>query len=100
LQAEWICSSLDIAVFQINFDSRLPGALVDDGVDRSLGSQKVQATLDRLFRIHGRPGFMRSDNGPEFLAQSLKDWLAKNGCQTFYMSQGRAACARASTTSD
>jgi len=57
-------------------------------VDRSLGSQKVQATLDRLFRLHGRPGFMRSDNGPEFIAQSLKDWLAKNGSQTFYMPPG------------
>jgi len=57
-------------------------------VDGRIGSQKVQATLERLFRAHGRPSFIRSDNGPEFIAQSLKDWLAGNGSQTFYMPPG------------
>lgn len=57
-------------------------------VDGRIGSQKVQATLERLFRAHGRPAFIRSDNGPEFIAQSLKDWLAGSGSQTFYMPPG------------
>jgi putative transposase len=57
-------------------------------VEGRIGSQKVQATLERLFRAHGRPRFIRSDNGPEFIAQSLKDWLAGNGSQTFYMPPG------------
>jgi putative transposase len=57
-------------------------------VDGRIGSQKVKATLERLFRAHGRPSFIRSDNGPEFIAQSLKDWLAGNGSQTFYMPPG------------
>ena len=57
-------------------------------VDGRIGSQKVKATLDRLFSLHGRPGFLRSDNGGEFIAQTLKDWLAKAGSQTFYMPPG------------
>jgi len=57
-------------------------------VDGRIGSHKVKATLNRLFHIHGRPGFIRSDNGPEFIAQSLKDWLANAGSQTFYMPPG------------
>ena len=57
-------------------------------VDGRIGSQKVKATLKRLFQVHGRPSFIRSDNGPEFIAQSLKDWLANAGSQTFYMPPG------------
>jgi putative transposase len=53
-----------------------------------IGSQKVKATLARLFQAHGRPSFIRSDNGSEFIAQNLKDWLAGNGNQTFYMPPG------------
>ena len=57
-------------------------------VDGRIGSHKVKATLERLFRLRGRPGFLRSDNGPEFIAQPLKDWLGKAGSQTFYMPPG------------
>jgi len=57
-------------------------------VEGTFTARKVQATLDRLFRIHGRPGFIRSDNGGEFIAQSLKDWLVACGPQTFYIEPG------------
>jgi len=57
-------------------------------VEGTFSARKVQATLDRLFRIHGRPNFLRSDNGGEFIAQSLKDWLVACGPQTFYIEPG------------
>lgn len=57
-------------------------------VDGSFGARKVQGTLDRLFPIHGRPSFIRSDNGGEFIGQNLKDWLAAQGSQTFYIEPG------------
>ena len=58
------------------------------GVDGRFSARKVQETLHRLFQIHGRPAFIRSDNGGEFIAQSLKDWLRACGPQTFYIAPG------------
>ena len=57
-------------------------------VEGTFSAQKVQRTLDRLFPVHGRPSFIRSDNGGEFIGQSLKDWLAAQGSQTFYVEPG------------
>ena len=57
-------------------------------VEGRFGARKVQATLERLFFVHGRPSFIRSDNGGEFIGQSLKDWLRSQGSQTFYIEPG------------
>src|SRR5450759_2610926 len=42
---------------------------------RSLTSAAVKGVLARLFARHGRPRVMRSDNGPEFIAFELTEWL-------------------------
>jgi transposase InsO family protein len=57
-------------------------------VATSLTSLKVIGVLTRLFVEHGAPRFLRSDNGPEFIATSLKAWLTQNGAQTFYIDPG------------
>jgi putative transposase len=36
----------------------------------------------------GIPEHIRSDNGPEFIAQELRKWLAKVGDQTEFLYQG------------
>ena len=36
----------------------------------------------------GTPRFLRSDNGPEFIAEALKAWLAKEGAGTLYIEPG------------
>jgi transposase InsO family protein len=48
----------------------------------------VQNTLQWLFLLHGRPGHLRSDNGPEFIAKSLQRWLSENGARTLYITPG------------
>ena len=57
-------------------------------VEGTFPASKVIHVLDRLFALHGRPAFIRSDNGPEFIAKSLQDWLATCGAQTFYVEPG------------
>jgi transposase InsO family protein len=57
-------------------------------VSSSFSALKVRGTLERLFQVHGRPNFIRSDNGGEFIADSLKDWLRIHGPQTFYIEPG------------
>lgn len=34
---------------------------------------------------HGAPEHIRSDNGPEFIAIALREWLARLGVQTLYI---------------
>jgi len=57
-------------------------------VERSIPSWKVIETLKWLFLVHGAPGHIRSDNGPEFIAKALQEWLAESGSQTIYITPG------------
>ena len=57
-------------------------------VKRSITSEEVVKTLDRLFAERGAPRFIRSDNGPEFIAQAVKRWLAASGVETLYIEPG------------
>jgi len=53
-----------------------------------LPASKVIAVLERLFEAHGAPKYLRSDNGPEFIAKVLKKWLAEKKTETFYIEPG------------
>jgi putative transposase len=57
-------------------------------VASSLPSQKVLTVLERLVVRHGRPQFIRSDNGPEFIALAVRGWLAQHQMQTLYIDPG------------
>ena len=64
---------------------RVAALLLDARRIRSAG---VLAILADLFVIHGPPAHIRSDNGPEFIATAVKDWLAQIGGQTHYITPG------------
>jgi len=51
-------------------------------VARRLGSWEVIETLAEVMLWRGIPENVRSDNGPEFVAQELRKWLAKLGTGT------------------
>lgn len=57
-------------------------------VERSITAADVISTLDYLFRVHGEPEFIRSDNGPEFIARAVQDWLASSGVKTLFIAPG------------
>ena len=44
-------------------------------VKRSITSQDVLDELYRLFLLRGTPKHIRSDNGPEFTAKKVREWL-------------------------
>ncbi len=52
---------------------------------RSIKSRDVIAVLEYLFAVRGMPKFIRSDNGPEFIANAIKDWLSEIGVGTLYI---------------
>lgn len=51
----------------------------------SFNAHQVIGVLEILIAQHGAPQFLRSDNGPQFIAQALQQWLADQGIQTFYI---------------
>ena len=57
-------------------------------VERSLRAEDVISTLEYLFEVRGEPEFIRSDNGPEFIAEAVRDWLAGRGAKTLYIAPG------------
>jgi len=57
-------------------------------VERSITAEDVIEMLKFLFSVHGEPEFIRSDNGPEFIANAIKDWLASSGVKTLYIEPG------------
>ena len=57
-------------------------------VERRFTAADVVATLKYLFELRGAPRFVRSDNGPEFIARAVKAWLEDSGCGTLYIEPG------------
>ena len=57
-------------------------------VKRKLNSRDVLDVLGELFVIHGPPEHIRSDNGPEFIATALRQWLQQLYVKTLYIEPG------------
>ena len=57
-------------------------------VKRKLNSTDVIDTLTDLFILRGIPAYIRSDNGPEFVAQAVRDWIKAVGAKTAYIEPG------------
>jgi transposase InsO family protein len=57
-------------------------------VGRSIRARDVIAVLEYLFMVRGTPKFIRSDNGPEFIADRIKKWLKQRHVGTLYIEPG------------
>ena len=57
-------------------------------VNRKITSSDVIDTLADLFIQRGSPMFIRSDNGPEFVSEILRQWLRELGVKTAYIEPG------------
>ena len=56
--------------------------------DRAMRAADVLAWLERAIKTHGAPAFLRSDNGPEFIAREVQRWLAEQQIKTIYIDPG------------
>lgn len=57
-------------------------------VARRLNSKDVLEVLGDLMIARGVPDNIRSDNGSEFTAKAVRDWLGKIGVKTLYIEPG------------
>ena len=52
---------------------------------RSIRSAEVIEVLAELMLFRGVPDHIRSDNGPEFTARAVREWLGRVGARTLYI---------------
>ena len=57
-------------------------------IARRLRSVDVIDVLSDLFILRGVPGHVRSDNGPEFIAKAVQEWIVAVGAKTAYIAPG------------
>jgi putative transposase len=56
--------------------------------ERRLRATDVIDALPDLFALRGVPGHVRSDDGPEFVAKAVQEWIAAVGAETAYIASG------------
>lgn len=61
---------------------------LDIKVKRKLNSTDVIDALTDLFILRGVPAYIRSDNGPEFIAEAVRKWIKAVGSNTAYIEPG------------
>ena len=57
-------------------------------VDRSITADRIVEVLTSLFMIRGVPKHIRSDNGPEFIAQAIRRHAEAAGLEMLYVEPG------------
>jgi len=57
-------------------------------INRKLRAVDVIDVLSDLFILRGVPGHIRSDNGSEFVARAVQEWIAAVGAKTAYIEPG------------
>ena len=57
-------------------------------VARNFQAHDVIAVLERLVGERGAPAFIRSDNGPEFIAIAMRGWISAAGSDTAFVEPG------------
>ena len=63
------------------------GLAIDIG--RSVPARRVIRVLEELIALHGRPGALRLDNGPELTAQVFVDWCDERRIALHYIQPGK-----------
>jgi transposase InsO family protein len=66
----------------LNIINDLTRECLEIRVKRKLNSTDVIDLLTDLFILRGIPAYIRSDNGPQFVAKAVRDWIKAVGTKT------------------
>ena len=78
--------SNDLYILTVMDEFTREGLAID--VELRTSAERVIAVLEQLVAAHGVPNYLRSDNGPEFVAVAVQAWLARRQIQTLYIDPG------------
>jgi putative transposase len=62
--------------------------LGDPCCPQAQGDRCDRRSVSDLFILRGVPAHIRSDNGPEFVAKAVREWIAAVGAKTAYIERG------------
>ncbi|MFN4144926.1 MAG: integrase core domain-containing protein [Runella sp.] len=57
--------------------------------EKSITADKVVEVLEKLVAMRGKPAYIRTDNGPEYISQVLAQWADKNGIEQRHIQPGK-----------
>jgi len=57
-------------------------------VARRMPARAVIEMLQKVFQTVGKPEYLRSDNGPEFIAKAIRGWLTQEKVRPHYIDPG------------
>ena len=57
-------------------------------IDLSLHAERVVRALEQVIEWRGKPKAIRSDNGPEYISATLRNWAAKQGIRLDHIQPG------------
>jgi putative transposase len=60
-----------------------------DVVGNTWGTRVVEV-LARVVSERGAPGFLRSDNGPEFASRHVLEWITSSGIEVAHIDPGKS----------
>ena len=65
-----------------------PSPIPSTATSSSSPQKQIPSSLAEAMAERGVPHHIRSDNGPEFIARDVQDWLAEMGICTIYIDPG------------
>jgi transposase InsO family protein len=75
------------AVRVLNVVDEFTRVAVGSHAARSIGARQVEKHLEKIFAVHGKPKIIRADNGREFIADTLRAWLAEQGVHGVFIAK-------------
>ena len=84
---DWCANGQQLKCLTVTDEWTREGLAIE--VDGRIRSGRVIEVLSRLISERGAPLYLRSDNGPEFVARALLKWMADQGIETALIDPGR-----------
>ena len=84
---DWCANGQQLKCLTVTDEWTKEGLAIE--VDGRLRSGRVIEVLSRLVSERGAPRYLRSDNGPEFVARALLKWIVDQGIETALIDPGK-----------